>query len=89
MLQGILQITCNLNNREDGQTIYVVDNDKKDMRLINATTFQEQNIKERQHLQEQIAKNPNSLGEELLIIQKEFAGFSDTNERLDLLALDK
>lgn len=29
------------------------------------------------------------LGEELLIIQKEFAGFSDTHERLDLLALDK
>jgi uncharacterized protein DUF4268 len=29
------------------------------------------------------------LGEELLIIQKEFSGFSDTKERLDLLALDK
>jgi hypothetical protein len=29
------------------------------------------------------------LGEELLIIQKEFDGFQDTNERLDLLALDK
>jgi hypothetical protein len=69
--------------------MYVVDNDKNDMRLIKETTFQEQNIKERQHLQEWIAKNPNSLGEELLIIQKEFAGFSDTNERLDLLALDK
>lgn len=31
----------------------------------------------------------NSLGEELLIIQKEFSGFNETNERLDLLALDK
>lgn len=29
------------------------------------------------------------MGEELLIIQKEFDGFDDTNERLDLLALDK
>ena len=29
------------------------------------------------------------VGEELLIIQKEFSGFSDTNERLDLLAVDK
>ena len=28
-------------------------------------------------------------GEDLLIIQKEFDGFSDTRERLDLLALDK
>ena len=29
------------------------------------------------------------LGEDLLIIQKEFDGFNDTNERLDLLAIDK
>ncbi len=29
------------------------------------------------------------LGEELLIIQQEFDGFNETNERLDLLALDK
>ena len=29
------------------------------------------------------------MGEDLLIIQKEFSGFSDTNERLDLLALDR
>lgn len=32
---------------------------------------------------------PGVLGEELLIIQKEFDGFDDTRERLDLLALDK
>jgi hypothetical protein len=46
-------------------------------------------IRERKHLQEWIAKNPQTLGEELLIIQKEFSGFDDTKERLDLLALDK
>ena len=34
------------------------------------------------------SKNPEVLGEELLIIQKEFDGFNDTKERLDLLALD-
>ena len=32
---------------------------------------------------------PDALGEDLLIIQKEFDGFADTRERLDLLALDK
>ena len=32
---------------------------------------------------------PDALGEELLIVQKEFDGFADTRERLDLLALDK
>lgn len=40
-------------------------------------------------MQEWIAKEPTVFGEELLIIQKEFSGFSDTKERLDLLALDK
>jgi len=51
--------------------------------------FKELHIKEREHLQEWIAKNPEMLGEELLIIQKEFSGFTDTSERLDLLAVDK
>lgn len=36
-----------------------------------------------------MAHQPSAFGEELLIIQKEFNGFNDTNERLDLLALDK
>ena len=36
-----------------------------------------------------LAGSPEALGEELLIIQKEFDGFADTRERLDLLALDK
>lgn len=51
--------------------------------------FSDLGFTERDHLQEWIAKMPESLGEELLIIQKEFAGFDDTRERLDLLALDK
>ena len=34
-------------------------------------------------------KTPEALGENLLIIQKEFDDFEDTRERLDLLALDK
>ena len=65
--------------------------DKETNQLISAapTTFKEQKLKERQHLQEWIAKNPEVLGEELLVIQKEFDGFCDTHERLDLLALDK
>lgn len=52
-------------------------------------TFGELGFKERSNLQEWIAKEPSCLGEELLVIQKEFAGFSDTHERLDLFALDK
>ncbi|WP_069733925.1 DUF4268 domain-containing protein [Pseudorhizobium pelagicum] len=52
-------------------------------------SFSELGFRERAHLQEWLANKPDALGEELLVIQKEFAGFSDTSERLDLLAVDK
>ena len=51
--------------------------------------FSDLKIREREHLQEWLAHTPEALGEELLVIQKEFDGFADTRERLDLLALDK
>ena len=56
---------------------------------LKTRTFGELGFKERANLQEWIAKEPSCLGEELLVIQKEFSGFSDTHERLDILALDK
>ena len=56
---------------------------------LKAKRFSELGFKEREHLQEWLADCPNALGEELLIIQKEFDGFDDTRERLDLLALDR
>jgi Domain of unknown function (DUF4268) len=52
-------------------------------------TFADIGFKERANLQEWIVKEPSCLGEELLVIQKEFSGFSETRERLDILALDK
>ena len=51
--------------------------------------FTDLNLQERPHLQEWLVQTPEALGEELLVIQKEFDGFADTRERLDLLALDK
>lgn len=69
--------------------MYLINKDKNDIEQLEEVTFKSAGFKERQHLQEWIAKNPLSLGEDFLIIQKEFAGFDDTNERLDLLALDK
>jgi len=56
---------------------------------VKTKTFGELGFTERKHLQEWLAHEPSALGEELLIIQKEFDGFDDTRERLDLLALDK
>jgi hypothetical protein len=69
--------------------MYIIDKEKNRISKLEEKTFHELKFKEREHLQEWIANNPSSLGEELLIIQKEFRGFYDTNERLDLLALDK
>lgn len=69
--------------------MFVLDKEANKIIKIESKTFHDFGFKEREHLQEWIASYPECLGEELLIIQKEFDGFSDTNERLDLLALDK
>lgn len=69
--------------------MYIVDKEGNKLITAEPTTFKDQKLKERQHLQEWIAKSPEVLGEPLLIIQKEFDGFDQTHERLDLLALDK
>lgn len=69
--------------------MFVINPATNSIQSLTRRTFSELGFKERTNLQEWIAKNPESLGEKLLIIQKEFSGFSETNERLDLLALDK
>lgn len=69
--------------------MFVIDKTKNEAISLCENTFTELNFKERQNLQEWIDKNPDILGEPLLIIYKEFSGFYDTNKRLDLLALDK
>lgn len=68
--------------------MFLVDREKNEAVSITRKTFQELEFKERKHLQEWISKNTEILGERLLIIQKEFSGFDDTKERLDLLAID-
>lgn len=69
--------------------MYILDTEHNKLVKAPKATFSELKLQERKHLQEWIAAEPSSLGEELLIIQKEFDGFADTKERLDLLALDK
>ena len=69
--------------------MFVVDKENNRINKIKAKKFSELGFGERKHLQEWLANNTEAFGEELLIIQKEFDGFDDTNERLDLLALDK
>jgi hypothetical protein len=69
--------------------MYQINRTTNELVELRAKRFTELGFKEREHLQEWLAKCPTALGEELLIIQKEFDGFDETRERLDLLALDK
>lgn len=69
--------------------MFVVNSVNKTASKIKEISFKDIGLKERSDLQEWIANNSIILGEDLLIIQKEFDGFNDTKERLDLLALDK
>lgn len=55
---------------------------------IEEVDFARLGLQERKDIQEWIVANPVILGEDLLIIGKEFSRFDRTNERLDLLAVD-
>ncbi|MEP6262478.1 MAG: DUF4268 domain-containing protein [Gillisia sp.] len=69
--------------------MYTIDKNLNRIAEVKKKTFSELGFNERSHVQEWIANNPTFFGEELLFIQKEFDGFDQTRERLDLLALDK
>ncbi len=56
---------------------------------IEEVDFARLGLKESRDIQEWVADNPGILGDDLLIIGKEFSGFDRTNERLDLLAVDR
>ena len=71
--------------------MFVIDKEKNRINKIKCCTFSDLKFREREHLQEWLENTPTAFGEddELLFIQKEFDGFDDTRERLDLLAIDK
>jgi hypothetical protein len=69
--------------------MFTIDKNSNRINKIEEKSFKELGFRERENLQEWLANNPSSLGEDFLVIQKEFDGFDDTRERLDLLALDK
>jgi hypothetical protein len=69
--------------------MYLIDRTANRISKLDVKSFTELGFRERDHLQEWLENNPEALGEDILIIQKEFNGFNDTNERLDLLGIDK
>lgn len=69
--------------------MYRINHNTNRINKLKQVSFSELGFSERNNLQEWLANQPDALGEDLLIIQKEFDGFDDTKERLDLLAIDK
>lgn len=67
--------------------MYKVDIQNKSLTKLNKVSFAELGLKERFDIQQWIEKTPSILGEELLVIAKEYELPSRT--RLDLLAIDK
>ena len=56
---------------------------------IEEVDFSQLGLRERRDIQEWVAANPSILGDDLLVVGKEFSGFDRTDERLDLLAVDR
>ncbi len=71
--------------------MYRINNDKLTLTKLPEITFKQENMKERQHIQQWIKSEAENgiLDEPLLIIQEEFSDWNKSSERLDLLALDK
>lgn len=69
--------------------IILIDENKQLEYLIDEANFSEMGVWERTHMEEWIAERPDILGEPLLTITTEYAGFDKTSKRLDILAVDK
>ena len=68
--------------------LFRVDPQSRESERIEEVDFARLGFQERRDIQEWVAANPGILGEDLLVIGKEFSGFDRTDERLDLLAVD-
>ncbi len=68
--------------------LFRVDPNTKASVKVKEVDFSHLGLQERRDIQEWIVANPQILGDDLLIIAKEFSDFDQTSERLDLLAID-
>ena len=69
--------------------MFRINPDNRESEKITEVEFSRLGLQERRDIQEWIAANPGILGDDLLIIGKEFSGFDRTNERQDLMAVDR
>ena len=68
--------------------LFRINPESKASERIEEVEFSQLGFQERRDIQEWVAANSSILGDDLLIVGKEFHGFDRTNERLDLLAVD-
>ena len=55
---------------------------------VEEVEFADLGLREQQDIEDWVAANPSILGEELVIVSRQFRGFDRTRERPDLLAVD-
>ncbi len=68
--------------------LFRVNPNNQESERIEEVDFAQLGLRERRDIQEWVAAHPGILGDDLLIIGKEFSDFDGTSERLDLLAVD-
>ncbi len=69
--------------------IFSISSNLETANKITESSFTGLNIWERQHIEEWVRTNPEMLGEDLLVVSIEFDKFSNSNDRLDVLAVDR
>lgn len=69
--------------------LYRIHIDNKTLQNVKEINFSDHSFKERYDIQEWVESAPQILGEKLLIIAKEKTVFDGTNERPDLIGIDK
>lgn len=69
--------------------ILIIGKNNKPQDVIEESKFSELGIWERKDVEEWILEYPEILGEDLLIVTTEYDRFDKTNDRLDILAIDK
>ena len=69
--------------------LFKIDSEEKQSEVVHEVDFSTLGLQERYDIQEWVAENPSILGDDLLIVTKEFSDFDKTRARLDLLAVDR
>ncbi len=71
-----------------GPQLFRIHPSTRESDALREVDFAQLGLQERRDIQEWVAANPGIMGEDLLIVTKEFSSFDRTSDRLDLLAVD-